>query len=87
MRIRKVQPSTWQERLDQCILRKAAQGLRPITLKGHRDVIRLMFRRYPETWCDNPKDGVYRFMGESIKPAKYNIRRNYLLGVHEGISE
>lgn len=78
MRIKRVQPSTWEETLEQYLLWKQAQGLRDITVKGHRDVIGLLYRRYPEAWCENPKEAVYRFMGESIKPATYNIRRNYL---------
>lgn len=59
---------------------KQAQGLRPITLKGHGDVTRLFFRRHPEAWQGGQKlqQAVYCFFGEDIKPATYNIRRNYL---------
>lgn len=95
-RVRKVSsrrsiPPTWQEALEQYLLFKKAQGLRPITIQGHRDVIRLFFKRHPEAYgSDNPRNAVYAFMGEDVKPATYNIRRNYLKqffawGVEEGI--
>lgn len=72
-------PSSWQEAMEQYLAFKQAQGLRPITIRGHRDVIRLFFKRHPEAYpSDDPRAAVYAFMGEDIKPATYNIRRNYL---------
>jgi len=53
--------------------------LRSITLRGHRGVVRLFFTRHPEAWEGGKlKQAVYEFMGEDIKSATYNIRRNYL---------
>lgn len=72
-------PATSEEALQQHLLFKKAQGLREITLIGHKDVIRIFFKRYPQAY--NPadlKNSLYSFMGENIKPATYNIRRNYL---------
>jgi len=79
VRIRKDVPSSWEEALQQYLWFKQAEGLRDITLKGHRDVIRLLFKSHPEAYdADKVKYAVYAFMGEKIKPATYNIRRNYL---------
>ncbi len=69
---------TWQHALDDYIAYKQAQGLREITLNGHRNVIGLFYRRHPEAWEGDTRKSLYEFMGESIKPATYNIRRNYL---------
>ena len=77
-RIRKDVPATWEEALQQYLLYKQAEGLRPITVKGHRDVISLFFKRHPEAWEGKLKQAVYAFFGENVKPATYNIRRNYL---------
>ncbi|MGE5484695.1 MAG: tyrosine-type recombinase/integrase [Ignavibacteriales bacterium] len=90
LRLRKAAPATWQEAMQQYLLFKQAQGLREITVKGHRDVIGLFFRRHPEAWTGRLRECVYSFMGEKIKPATYNIRRNYLRqffdwGVKEGV--
>jgi len=79
VRLRKAVPGTWQEAMQQYLCWKQAQGLRPITIKGHRDVIGQFFRKHPEAWdAAKLKQAVYAFMGEDIKPATYNIRRNYL---------
>lgn len=75
---RKRLSTTWSGALDEYITWKRAQGLREITLKGHRDVIGLFFRRHPEAWDGKLTEAAYAFMGEKIKPATYNIRRNYL---------
>jgi integrase len=55
-----------------------AQGLREITLKGQRDVIRLFFNRHPTAWQGKLKESAYAFLAEKIKPATHNIRLNYL---------
>lgn len=84
-------PSTWEEALQDYLWFKQAEGLREITLNGHRHVIKLFYKRHPEAWGQTcPKTSVYAFMGEKIKPATYNIRRNYLKqffgwGIKEGI--
>jgi site-specific recombinase XerD len=79
VRLPKSLPSTWGEAMEQYLCFKQAQGVRPRTLKGHRDEISLFFRRHPEAWDPAKlKQAVYAFMGEDIKPATYNIRRNYL---------
>lgn len=75
--IRKDVP-TWGESLEQFLFFKQAQGLRPITIKGHKDVITLFFKRYPEAWGGNLKQAVYSFFAEDVKPATYNIRLAYL---------
>lgn len=64
---------------EEYLLWKRAQGLREVTLKGHRDVLRCFFNRHPLAWdSGNLEREVLAFMGERIKPATYNIRRNYL---------
>lgn len=79
VQIRKDVPATWEEALQQYLWFKQAEGLREITIKGHKDVIKLLFKRHPKAYkTDKLKFAVYAFMGESIKPATYNIRRNYL---------
>ncbi|NPV71479.1 MAG: phage integrase family protein [Firmicutes bacterium] len=78
LRLRKAAAATWQEAMQQYLWFKQAQGLRDITIKGHRDVIGLFFRRHPDAWTGELLESVYSFMGERIKPATYNIRRNYL---------
>ncbi|MDI6824719.1 MAG: site-specific integrase [Bacillota bacterium] len=79
VRLREEAPSTWEEAVGQYLCWKQAQGVRPITLKGHRDVIGQFFRKHPEAWDPGKlKQAVYAFMGEEVKPATYNIRRNYL---------
>jgi hypothetical protein len=50
-------------------------GAREITVKGHRDVMTLFFKRHPDWWPDKVKEAIYRFMGENIKPATFNIPR------------
>lgn len=90
VRLKKDTPATWQDALQQYLWFKQAEGLRQITLKGHKDVIGLLFRRHPAAYPNDIKPAVYAFMGEQIKPATYNIRRNYLLQffswcVREGI--
>ncbi|NPV90529.1 MAG: site-specific integrase [Firmicutes bacterium] len=83
-------PATWQEALQQYLWFKQAEGLREITLKGHKDVISLFFKRHPEAYNSTKlKPSLYAFMGEPVKPATYNIRRNYLKqffawGINEG---
>lgn len=56
----------------------------------------LFFRRHPAAYDLNDprkiKTAIYAFMGEEIKPATYNIRRNYLKqffawGISEDIFE
>ena len=79
LRIRKDLPTSWQDAMQQYLWFKQAEGLREITLKGHRDVISLFFKRHPEAFDPAKlRPSVYAFMGEKIKPATYNIRRNYL---------
>lgn len=78
MKVKKSAPANWQEALQLYLGFKGAQGLRPITVKGHGDVVGLFYRRHPEAWNGQVREGVYAFMGEAIKPATYNIRRNYL---------
>ncbi|GAB6181179.1 hypothetical protein JCM14036_24980 [Desulfotomaculum defluvii] len=72
-------PSTWEEALQFYLMWKKAEGLREITLQGHKDVIGLFYRRHPEAYnTKTVKISLYAFMGEDIKTATYNIRRNYL---------
>jgi site-specific recombinase XerD len=68
----------WNDALEEYLLFKKAQGLRDITVKGHRNVMELFFKRHPDCWPDKVREAVYRFMGEDIKPATFNIRRNYM---------
>jgi len=68
----------WDEALDDYLMFKKAQGLRDITVKGHRDVMGLFLKRHPEVRLGRVREAVYVFMGEDIKPATYNIRRNYM---------
>ena len=58
MRIRKTASRTRQEALEEYLLFKKAQGLRDITVKGHRDVMSLFFKRHPECWPDKVKEAV-----------------------------
>lgn len=79
MKLRKTTPKrTWSGALEEYLLFKRAQGLRDITVKGHRNVMELFFKRHPDCWPDEVREAVYRFMGEDIKPATFNIRRNYM---------
>jgi site-specific recombinase XerD len=79
MRLHKAAPKrTWSSALEEYLLFKKAQGLRDITVKGHRNVMELFFKRHPSCWPDEVKEAVYRFMGEDIKPGTFNIRRNYM---------
>jgi integrase len=79
LRIRKDLPATWEEALQQYLWFKQAEGLRDITIRGHKDVISLLFKRHPGAFdAEKARMAVYSFMGEKIKPATYNIRRNYL---------
>jgi site-specific recombinase XerD len=80
VRIRKDVPATWEEALGQYLSFKQAEGLRPITVKGHRQVVTLFFKRHPEAWegGSSLKAAVYAFFGEKVKPATYNIRLAYL---------
>jgi site-specific recombinase XerD len=71
-------PATWEEAMRQFLWWEQAQGLREITLKGQRDVIRLFFNRHPTAWQAKLKESAYEFLAEKIKPATYNIRINYL---------
>lgn len=80
LQIKKHVPATWEEAMQNYLWFKQAEGLREATINGHRDVIKLFFKRHPDAYGDPQKlkSSVYAFMGENIKPATYNIRRNYL---------
>lgn len=93
LQIKKDVPATWGEAMQNYLWFKQAEGLREDTINGHRDVIKLFFKRHPDAYGapSKLKSSVYAFMGENIKPATYNIRRNYLKqffgwGIREGIS-
>lgn len=68
IKLRKEIPASWEEVLEQYIWFKQAEGLRETTIKGHRDVIRLLYSRYPDGW-QHPKQAILAFMAENIKPA------------------
>ncbi|CAB3391621.1 MULTISPECIES: tyrosine-type recombinase/integrase [Kyrpidia] len=68
---------SWQDAIEEYLMVRKAEGLRPATLKSQRQVLSLLYLRYPETW-ENPKAGVLKFLSEDIKPATYNIRTAYL---------
>lgn len=91
VQFRKDLPSTWEEALQQYLWFKQAEGLREVTIRGERDVIRLFYKRHPDAWGQiNPKMPIYEFMAEKIMPATYNIHRNYLRqyfnwGIKEGL--
>ena len=79
MKIKKRSPRlSWNNAIEEYLLLKKAQGLRDITVKGHRNVMELFFKRHPDCWPYDVKEAVYRFMGEDIKPTTFNIRRNYM---------
>lgn len=72
--------SSWKELMENYLLYKKAQGLRDITIRGHKDVISLFYKRHPEAFKkpDLLQKSVFEFFAENIAPATYNIRRNYL---------
>lgn len=78
--IKRKEYQTWEEAMGDYLLCKKAQHLEDITIKGHRDVISLFYKRHPEAWRQKEtlRSAIYAFFGENIKPATYNIRRNYL---------
>ena len=46
----------WSGALEEYLLFKKAQGLRDITVKGHRNVMELFFKRHPQCWPDEVKE-------------------------------
>jgi len=75
-------PKTWEAMVEQYLLFKQAQGLRETTLTGQGDVLNAYFRRNTNALND-PKNAVYSFMSEGIKPATYNYRLSYLKSFYD----
>lgn len=80
LQLKKNVPLTWEEAMQDYLWFKQAEGLREVTLDGHKTVISLFYKRHTVAYEDPAKlkSSLYAFMGEKIKPATYNIRRNYL---------
>ena len=51
-KVKKNVPQSWEEALQFYLMWKKAEGIREITLKGHKDVIGLFYRRHPEAYND-----------------------------------
>ncbi|MBE3596219.1 MAG: tyrosine-type recombinase/integrase [Hydrogenibacillus sp.] len=67
----------WQQVLEEYLLYRKADGLREKTLASQREIIFILFRRYPEAW-NEPKQAVLKFLSEEVNPATYNLRLSYL---------
>ncbi|MGG1880623.1 tyrosine-type recombinase/integrase [Paenibacillus cisolokensis] len=81
-KLREHLPSTWEETLEQFLSWKRAQGISKTTLDDYRRHVGMFYRRYPDAFGSPPEQVescLYHYLGdESIKPATYNLRLNYL---------
>jgi integrase len=77
--LRKPVHETWEDALEAFLLWRTATGLSERTLKDYRVHVARFFTRYPEAWGTSTLNAcVYRYLGENVAPATFNIRRKYL---------
>ncbi len=71
----------WEEALETFLTWKKATGLSDRTLSDYRYHVTRFFRIAPHAWDSHDfKTAVYRYLGERVSPATFNIRRKYLKG-------
>lgn len=91
VRIDKKFPDTWQKALQDFIFWKQAQGCSNRTLRDYKKHVTQFFTRFPDAYNhDNLRPRVLEYMSDSIMPATFNLRREYLKAffswcVHQGI--
>lgn len=71
-------PTTWQEALEEFILRKQAEGASRRTLDDYREHVTRFFAQYPTCWPDKLKAAVYEYMAKPKSPAYFNLCLIYL---------
>lgn len=69
---------SWQEALQEFILKKQAEGKSERTISDYRNFVRRFFAEYPSAWPDNLKAAAYQHLAEKVSPATYNLRLIYL---------
>jgi len=78
-KIGKVIPKTWEDALQEFLFLKRAQGRSSTTISDYDRHTRYFFKRFPLAFSDeNLKQPVLEYMTDDIKPATFNIRREYL---------
>jgi integrase len=79
--LRKPAYQEWPEALEAFLLWRRATGLSDRTLSDYRYHVSRFFTEHPEAWqSDQLSKAVYRYLGEPMAPASFNIRRKYLKG-------
>ncbi|ULO08985.1 hypothetical protein H1230_09545 [Paenibacillus sp. 19GGS1-52] len=71
----------WAEALTQFLFWKKAQGISEQTRKDYDQHVRLLFKRYSDSFetMDNLKNNLFEYLGQdNIKPCTYNNRLVYL---------
>jgi len=71
-------PTTWQEALEEFILRKQAEGASQRTLDDYHKHVTRFFAKYPTCWPDKLKVAVYEYMAKPKSPAYFNLCLIYL---------
>lgn len=81
MPLRKSPYQEWPEALEAFLLWRRATGLSERTLSDYRYHVARFFTEHPEAWqSEQLNKAVYRYLGEPMAPASFNIRRKYLKG-------
>lgn len=79
--LRKPAYDEWTEALEAFLLWRRATGLSERTLSDYRYHVGRFFTEHPEAWqSEQLNKAVYRYLGEPMAPASFNIRRKYLKG-------
>lgn len=75
----KTVPNSWEEAVQEFLYLKKAQGRSTATLNDYKRHISYFFKRYPKAFNDKKiKPAVLEYMSDDIKPATFNLRREYL---------
>ena len=73
--VRRSIPKSWNECLAGFLSWKTAQGAAPKTLQGHKEIISIFFRRFPDAWSADCRERIAQFLAQDgIAAATYNIR-------------
>jgi integrase len=86
MPLRKPAHGEWPEVLEAFLLWRRATGLSERTLSDYRYHVGRFFTEHPGTWqSEQLNKAVYRYLGEPMAPASFNIRRKYLKGFFDWV--
>jgi len=71
--------ATWDEALNDFLYLKKAQGRSKTTIEDYQRYVNYFFKRFPDAFNSHRlKPSILQYMSDDIKPASFNLRREYL---------